>query len=383
MLTHLFYPLTIALLGASRVPGKVGHDILANLIDGGYGGTIIPVNPAGGELFGLKVHPSLDEYRGPIDLAIIAVPKGEVITIARDCLQKGARCIAVITAGFKETGRDGAILEQELAELCRRNGARLLGPNCLGLLNTGHSLNSSFAGAMPKAGRIAVFSQSGALCTSILDVARGRDLGLSKLVSIGNKADITEDDLLEYFGTDPDTDVIIGYLENIVAGDSFIKRASEAAAKKPVIILKSGTSQAGRRAAASHTGVMTGADTAYGAAFKRAGVIRADTFEALFDYATALSMQPLPKGDRVLVITNAGGPGTMAADAIEHSGLKVAELATNTAASLRERLPSVPVWPTPSMSWETPRRRGMAKPSPRPRTTPKWTPSLSSSPPRP
>jgi len=340
MLTHLFYPQKIALLGASRVPGKVGHDILANLVEGGYTGTIIPVNPAGGELFGLSVLAGLDEYRGTIDLAIIAVPRSEVIRSTRECLQKGARTIAVITAGFKETGREGAMLEQELAELCRRNGTRLLGPNCLGLLNTGHNLNSSFAGAMPKTGRIGVFSQSGALCTSILDVARGRDLGLSKLVSIGNKADITEDDLLEYFGNDPDTDVIIGYLENIVAGDSFIKCATEAASKKPVIILKSGTSQAGRRAAASHTGVMAGTDTAYGAAFKRAGVIRADTFEALFDYATALSMQPLPKGNRVLVVTNAGGPGTMAADAIEHSGMTVAELATNTAASLRERLPA-------------------------------------------
>jgi len=340
MLTHLFYPQKIALIGASRKHGKVGHDILANLVEGGYAGTIIPINPAGGELFGLTVHASLDDYRGTIDLAIIAVPRAEAIPAARDCLQKGARAIGVITAGFKETGRDGAVLEQELAELCRRNGARLLGPNCLGLLNTGHNLNGSFAGAMPKAGRIAVFSQSGALCTSILEVAKSRNLGLSKLVSIGNKADITEDDLLEYFGNDPDTDVVIGYLENIVAGDSFIKSATEAATKKPVIILKSGTSQAGRRAAASHTGVMTGADTAYGAAFKRAGIIRADTFEALFDYATALSMQPLPGGNRVLVITNAGGPGTMAADAIEHSGLQVAELATNTAASLRERLPS-------------------------------------------
>lgn len=340
MLTPLFYPQKIALLGASRVPGKVGHDILANLIAGGFTGTILPINPAGGELFGLQVLPSLEEHRGSIDLAILAVPRSEVIKSGRDCLQKGARALVVITSGFKEAGRDGEMLEEELADLCRRNGARLLGPNCLGLLNTSHAFNGSFAGAMPKPGRIAVFSQSGALCTSILDVARSRDLGLSKLASIGNKADITEDDLLEYFGNDPDTDVILGYLENIVSGDTFIKTASEAAAKKPVIILKSGTSQAGRRAAASHTGVLAGADTAYGAAFKRAGVIRADTFEALFDYATALSMQPLPRGNRVLVVTNAGGPGTMAADAIEHSGLQLAELATNTAASLRERLPT-------------------------------------------
>ncbi len=339
MLSHLFFPETIALIGASRIPGKVGHDILLNLVEGGFGGNIVPVNPAGGELFGLPVNATLGEYRGNIDLAVIAVPKPQVMAAAKESLAKGARTIVTITSGFKETNRDGALLEEELGETCRRHGARLLGPNCLGLINTANNLNCSFAGSMPRAGRIGVFSQSGALCTSIIDVAGIRELGLSKLVSIGNKADITEDDLLQYFGEDPETDVVVGYLENIVAGNSFVKIATETASRKPVIILKSGTSQAGRRAAASHTGVLTGADTAYGAAFKRAGVIRADTFDALFDYAAALSMQPLPAGDRVLIITNAGGPGIMAADAVEHSGMRVAELASNTTTSLREKLP--------------------------------------------
>ena len=223
--------------------------------------------------------------------------------------------------------------------LCKGSGTRLLGPNCLGLLNTTNHLNSSFAGDLPRPGSIAIMSQSGALCTSILDLAAGRHLGLSKLVSIGNKADINENDLLAYFAGDPETKVIVGYLENIVSGDQFIKVADTTCSKKPVIILKSGTSQAGQKAAASHTGVLAGADTAYGAAFKRSGVIRADTFEALFDYASALAMQPLPKGDRVLIITNAGGPGTMAADAVEHAGMTVAELDTNTAAALRGKLP--------------------------------------------
>ena len=340
MLKHLFHPQKIALLGASRTPGKVGYDILANLMAGGYRGDLVLVNPAGGELFGHPVQKSLDDYRATIDLAIIAVPKGDVLESVKSCLHKGAKSIVVITAGFKESGRDGAMLEQEIVDLCRRNGTRLLGPNCLGLINTGWDLNGSFAGEMPGKGSIAVFSQSGALCTSILDVARNRDLGLSKLVSIGNKGDITENDLLTYFGNDQDTEVILGYLEDIALGDTFIRAATEAASNKPVIILKSGTSQAGRKAASSHTGVMTGADTAYGAAFKRAGVIRADSFEALFDYGAALSMQPLPRGNRVLVVTNAGGPGTMAADAIEHAGMQVAELATNAAASLRERRPS-------------------------------------------
>lgn len=340
MLTHLFFPETLALIGASRSPGKVGHDILANLVHGGFPGKILPVNPAGGELFDLKILTSLDEHEGSIDQAIIAVHKSRVVEAAKTSLKKGARSIIVITAGFKETGQDGIILEREVAELCRRNGARLLGPNCLGLINTNYHLNASFAGVMPKRGNISVFSQSGALCSSILDVASERDIGLSKLISIGNKADICEDDLLEYLGNDPDTGVIVGYLENIISGDNFIKVATETANKKPVIILKSGTSEVGRRAAASHTGVMASTDTAYAAAFKRSGVIRADTFEALFDYATAFSMQPLPAGDRVLIISNAGGPGTMTADAVEHSGMTVAELASNTATSLREKLPS-------------------------------------------
>ena len=273
MLEHLFFPENVAVIGASRQPGKVGHDILANLVKGGFAGGIIPVNPSGGTLFDLKVYPSLREYPGTVDQAIVAVPKPHVLSTVKDALAKGARNVIMITAGFKETGSEGAELEAELTDLCRRNGARLVGPNCLGLLNTRNHLNSSFAGSLPKAGRIGVFSQSGALCTSILDLAEGRNLGLSKLISIGNKADINENDMLEYFAGDPDTGVIVGYLENIVAGDTFIKTATDTCSIKPVIILKSGTSQAGQRAAASHTGVLAGADTAYGAAFKRSGVI--------------------------------------------------------------------------------------------------------------
>jgi acetyltransferase len=337
---HLFYPESVAVIGASRHPGKVGHDIIANLVAGGFGGRIIPVNPSGGELLGLKVYESLGAYGQRVDQVIVAVPRDQALDAAKQALERGATSIVMITAGFKESGQEGAALEEELARICRRGGAHLLGPNCLGLLNTRHRLNASFAGGMPQPGNIGIFSQSGALCTSILDLAAGRHLGLSKLVSIGNKADVSEDDLLSYFATDPDTDVIVGYLENILSGDSFIKIAADTCAVKPVIILKSGTSQAGQRAAASHTGVLAGADTAYGAAFNRSGVIRADTFEALFDYATALSMQPLPKGDRVLIITNAGGPGTMAADAVEHAGMHVAQLAGNTAAALRARLPA-------------------------------------------
>lgn len=339
MLEKLFSPVTVAVIGASRTPGKVGHDILANLITAGFCGTIIPVNPAGGRILDLQVFKELKEYTNDIDQAIIAVPKSGVLASVRQALAKNAGAIILISAGFKESGSQGRHLEEEVTRLCTRHGARLLGPNCLGLINTQNNLNSSFAGSMPARGSIAIFSQSGALCTSMLDLAEGRRLGLSKLISIGNKADITESDLLAYLGNDEQTTVVAGYLENIVSGEKFIKTAEDTCMKKPVVLLKSGTTDAGLKAAASHTGVLAGTDTAYGAAFKRSGVIRADTFEALFDYATALSMQPLPKGDRVLIITNAGGPGTMAADAVEHSGMRVADLASNTAAALRGRLP--------------------------------------------
>lgn len=339
MLESLFSPKSVAIVGASKHPGKVGHDILANLVRGGYGGTIVPVNSAGGTIFDLKVSHSLLDYEGEVDQVIIAVPKNNVLDAVKDAVARKAKTVVVVTAGFKESSREGKRLEQEITELCRKSGARLLGPNCLGLINTKIRLNASFAGNIPARGSIAIFSQSGALCTSMLDLAAGRHLGLSKLISIGNKADIAENDLLRYFAEDPETKVVTGYLENIVSGEHFIEAAEAVSSRKPVVLLKSGTTVAGQKAAASHTGVLAGTDTAYGAAFKRSGVIRADTFEALFDYATALSMQPLPKGDRVLVITNAGGPGTMAADAVERSGLKVAELASNMAAALREKLP--------------------------------------------
>lgn len=347
MLESLFTPENVAIVGASKIPGKVGHDIFINLINGGYEGTIIPVNSSGGVIFSHRVYRSLNEYDGDIDLAVIAIPRDSVFESVHIAVAKGAKNVVIASSGFKESSDEGRQLEEKLTDLCKRHSARLLGPNCLGLLNTESKTNCSFAGSMPKKGGIAIFSQSGALCTSMLDLAEERGLGLSKLISIGNKADITENDLLAYFTDDKQTTVVAGYLENIVSGDRFIKIAEELSAKKPVVLLKSGTTEAGQKAAASHTGVLGGTDTAYGAAFKRSGVIRADTFEALFDYATALSMQPLPKGKRVLIITNAGGPGTVAADAVERSGMQVAELESNRAAALRNTLPEIASIGTP------------------------------------
>jgi acetyltransferase len=340
MLQALLYPKSIAVIGASRTQGKVGHDILANLVAGGYEGTIIPINPAADRILDLQCHARLTDSKTAVDLCIIAVPAAAVLDAVRDAIKANCRAMAVITAGFKEAGPGGARLEQQMAGLCRTHNIKLLGPNCLGLINTDHRMNASFAGAMPKAGSISVISQSGALCTAILDLAAARNLGLAKLISIGNKADISEVDLLKSLARDDQTRVIAGYLEDISVGDTFVKAAEEASSLKPVVILKSGTTTAGLLAASSHTGVLAGTETAYGAAFIRSGIIRADSFEALFDFTAALDMQPLPKGNRVLIITNAGGPGTMAADAVEKAGLKVATLDRNTATALRSKLPS-------------------------------------------
>ncbi len=340
MLDALLYPKAVAVMGASRTPGKVGYAVVANLIQGGFEGDIVPINPSGGELLGHKIYAGLEEYGKQIDLSVIAVPTAAVKGAVISSLHQGAKAIVVITAGFKEVGEEGARLEKEIADLCHASGARLMGPNCLGLINTHHAMNASFASHMPAVGGISVVSQSGALCTAILDWAASRKMGLATLVSIGNKADLDETDFLSAFADDDRTKVIVGYLESIGSGDEFIRVAESVAAIKPVVILKAGTTSAGSKAASSHTGALAGADIAYGAAFKRAGIIRADTFESLFDFSAALAMQPLPKGDRVAIITNAGGPGIMTADAVENSGMKVASLHPDTADDLREKLPA-------------------------------------------
>lgn len=340
MLESLLHPNAIAIMGASRTPGKVGNAIVVNLIKGGFEGQIVPVNPSGGELMGHQFYTSLEEYGKPIDLSVIAVPTAAVKDAAMSSVRAGAKAVIVITAGFKESSEAGAKLEREIADLCRSHGARLMGPNCLGVINTHHKMDATFANYMPKPGGISVLSQSGALCTAILDWAASRKMGLATLLSIGNKADLDETDFLAAFADDDNTKVVAGYLEGIISGDEFVRVAEAVAAIKPVVILKAGTTTAGSKAASSHTGALAGADIAYGAAFKRAGIIRAETFESLFDYAMAFAMQPLPNGDRVAIITNAGGPGIMAADAVEHLGMQVASLQAGTAASLREKLPA-------------------------------------------
>ena len=340
MLDRLFSPRSIAVIGASKTVGKVGYLTLSNLVQSGFQGPIVPVNSAGGELLGLPVYKHLADYPDAIDLVVIAVPAEMVPAAASEAVAKKAGAVVVVASGFKEAGPEGRALEDELIAICRRGGVRLLGPNCLGVINTAIRMNASFSRRIPQAGSMAIFSQSGALCTAMMDIADERELGVSKAISIGNKADITEVDVLEALAEDEDTRVIVGYLEDISDGDRFVKAAEAASNRKPVVILKAGTTTAGSRAAANHTGVLVGKDTAYGAAFKRAGICRADTFDALFDSATALALQPTPKGDRVLIITNSGGSGTISADAVEKAGLNVATLGEELALQLRRALPS-------------------------------------------
>jgi acetyl coenzyme A synthetase (ADP forming)-like protein len=347
ILDSLLSPQTVAILGASRQPGKVGHEIVANLIHGGFQGVIVPVNPQADEVIGRKCYHDLKEFPGPIDLGIIVVPPAAVKAAIQSAIDAGAKAVVVITAGFKETGPAGAALELELAELCRGNGVRMVGPNCLGVINTAHHLNATFAPMMPPTGRISVLSQSGALCVAILDLAMNLKMGLAKVISFGNKADLNEVDFIEALAADPDTHVIAGYLESIKEGDKFLRIAEQAAGIKPVIILKVGVTQAGAKAASSHTGSLAGADMAYWAAFKRSGVIRAENFEALFDHALAFSVQPLPQGDRVCIITNAGGPGIMAADAAEQLGLKLVPPTEATQAKLKAVLPPTAAFGNP------------------------------------
>jgi acetyltransferase len=339
MLESLLYPQTVAVIGASRNPEKVGYAFMHNLTRGGFPGTIVPINLEADEILGVKCYKSLEEFGRPIDLSIIVVGQKYVKQAVQDSIKAGAKTIVVITAGFKEVGAKGAESEKELVELCRAAGVRLMGPNCLGVLNTHHRMNATFAPTVPPPGHISVISQSGALCVAILDWAASQKLGLGKVISFGNKADLNEVDFLQALAEDPETKVVAGYLESIQEGNKFLRVAQEAASVKPVVILKVGITQAGAKAASSHTGSLAGTDIAYGAAFKRAGVIRAENFEALFDYALAFATQPLPAGNRLAVITNAGGPGIMAADAAESLGFQLNPPSAAVVAKLKTVLP--------------------------------------------
>ena len=340
MLQKLFCPKAIAVVGASHVEGKVGYSLMKNLVGHGFKGAIYPVNPKADKIMDLKCYPDIASLPDGTDLAVIAIPAKVVPQTIEECGKKGIGAAIVISAGFKEVGAEGKELEQRLFNAAMAGGVRVLGPNCLGLINTGSSMDASFAAHYPEKGDIAVLSQSGAICTAMLDWAGKNHIGFSKLISIGNKADIDEETLIEALSQDDDTKVIVGYLEDIINGPHFMRTAEHVTKKKPIILIKAGTTEAGSKAASSHTGSIAGAQMAYQCAFRRSGVLQAPSFEALFDYAQIFSYQPLLKGRRIAVVTNAGGPGIMATDAIENAGLSFAKISKETEAKLREFLPA-------------------------------------------
>ena len=338
-LDYIFSPKAIAIVGATNRPGSVGLAVFHNLLDAGYQGVLYPVNPKAKSIQGVKAYPSLTAIPDEIDMAVIIVPAPIVPAVIEEAARKRIKGCVVITAGFKEVGGDGVALEKKTRAVAKKNGIRLLGPNCLGVINTKSDvrMNASFGRLMPKGGNVAFISQSGALGTSVLDYAAGRNIGFSKFISIGNKADINEIDLLKYLQNDPDTDVILMYLEDIVDGRAFMEIARELTLKaaKPILALKSGRSPEGAKAAASHTGSLAGSDASYDAIFRQSGILRVEGMTELFHYVQAFSHQPLPKGNRIAIITNAGGPGIMAT----RHGLKLATLSDKTIETLRKNLP--------------------------------------------
>jgi acetyltransferase len=345
-LKAIFAPRAVAVIGATSRPGSVGGAVFANVLQHGYAGVVYPVNPKALSIMSVKAYPSVLAIPDAVDLAIVIVPSPVVPLVIEECGQKGIKAAIVITAGFKELGPAGAEKEEEVLLAAQRGGLRLLGPNCLGIINTDPqvSLNGSFARLTPLMGNIALISQSGAVGVAALDYAQGEKIGLSKFVSVGNKADLNENDFLAYLKDDPQTQVICFYLEDLTDPAGFFRLAQEingeTGPQKPLLTIKSGRTPAGARAASSHTGALAGSDKAYDALFAQCGVLRVESLEELFDYAGAFALQPLPPGNRVAVVTNAGGLGIMATDAAERYGLSMAALTPATTAKLKARLPA-------------------------------------------
>ncbi|KJS17556.1 MAG: acyl-CoA synthetase [Peptococcaceae bacterium BRH_c4b] len=339
VLTNFFNPQSVAVIGASSSPGKIGHAILKNVIESGYAGKILPVNPREDEILGLKAYPDIKAVPGRVEMAVISVPAAGVLKVAGECGRAGVKNLVVITAGFKEVGKEGLDMEKELLATCREYGMHMLGPNCLGMIDTHMRINTSFAKVYPLKGNIAFFSQSGAMQVALLDWSLTAGIGFSKVVSLGNKADLSEIDFIEEAAEDPYTRVILCYIEDVANGERFLQAVSRATRKKPVVILKSGTSQAGAQAASSHTGALAGSDIAYETAFKQCGVIRVKTMTELFDLATAFSKCALPAGDKVAIVSNSGGPGIIATDNVETHRLRMARFNKDTLEVLRGGLP--------------------------------------------
>ena len=333
---NVMAPRSIAVVGASRQPGSIGQLVFQNIMEGGFTGVVYPVNPKADAIMAVKAYPSILDVPGEVDLAIIIVPTQFVTKVADECGRKGVRAIIVITDGFKERGPEGAAREEELRDVALGHGMRLVGPNCMGILTTDPEvrLNASFSRTYPPRGNIAFLSQSGAMGLVILEYANDLNMGISDFVSVGNRADISSNDLLQYWEDDPATRVILLYLESFGNPRRFSRIAKRVSAKKPIVIVKGGTTLVGSRAALSHTGALATPEVVSDALFRQAGITRVDSIQELFDVATLLSSQPLPEGKRLFIVTNGGGPGILAADASEQQGLTLSELSSETAGKL-------------------------------------------------
>jgi acyl-CoA synthetase (NDP forming) len=341
-LRPFFRPSSVAVIGASRDPASIGGRLLDSVLKGGFRGPVYPVNPRAAEVAGLRAYPSARELPQAVDLALVAVPRDAVLGVVDDCAARAVRALVVITAGFAEAGGDGRELQQRLAERVRRHGLRLIGPNCLGLLTTDPAarLDATFVLLRPPPGRVAMSSDSGALGLALLATAARLGLGISSFVSVGNRADVSSNDLLEYWEADDLTGVVLLYLESFGNPRRFARIARRVGRRKPVVAVKAGRTSAGRRAAGSHTAALAASDVAVEALFHQTGVIRAETLEEMIDLALALGSQPLPRGRRVAVVTNAGGPAILCADACEAGGLRLPELSPAARARLAAFLPA-------------------------------------------
>ncbi len=340
-LDSLFAPKSVAVIGASNRPGSVGRAVFTNILLNEYTGTVYPVNPKDRSISGVRSYPSVQDLPESVDVAVVVVPSAIVPAVTEECGKKGVKGLIIISAGFKECGQDGATLERQVTSLAQKYSMRMVGPNCLGTINTDPEvrLNASFASQMPLEGSIAFASQSGALGEAVIDYATGEGIGFSKFISLGNKADVNENDVLEYLREDPKTKVILLYLEDIIDGRKFVDTVSAVTEEKPVIAVKAGVSPEGAKAASSHTGALAGSDEAYNAILKQSGVLRVESIIDLFDYARAFAKQPLPRGNRVAIITNGGGPGIMATDASVRYGLQISQFTEATKSKLRAGLP--------------------------------------------
>jgi acetyl coenzyme A synthetase (ADP forming)-like protein len=339
---HFFEPSGVAVVGANQERGKIGSEILHNIIAGGFTRQLFAVHPSAHSIEGIPTYPRVTSIPGEVDLAVICVPCAQVSAVVDDCIAKRVKALVVISAGFGETGGTGRALERGILEKVRTAGIRMIGPNCMGVINTDRAvrLNATFSPVAPIDGRVAMSTQSGALGLAILDYVRQLNLGISTFVSVGNKADVSGNDLMQYWAEDPRTDVILLYLESFGNPRNFAQIARRVAQQKPIVAMKSGRSRAGARAASSHTGALAASDVVVDALFRQAGVIRTTTLEELFDVATLLAHQPLPAGSRIAIVSNAGGPAILAADACEAHRLLLSPLSEPTVQALREVLPA-------------------------------------------